>query len=80
VAKLKMWIGNLDGDRAGCVIASSKKRAQEIASTGRTDFDAYWKVQPAVDERLTPEILYTRPLQYGEQPPWQQGRCPIKRS
>lgn len=78
MAKMKMWVGNLDGHRAGLVIASSKDRARRVVGTSRGDFDAHWTPQP-VAARLTPEVLYTRPLRYEiPQEPWQQGRCAIK--
>ena len=76
--KMKMWIGNLDGSRAGLVIAPSKERARTIVGTGRTDFDAYWKLQPHVDAALQPETLYTRPMRPGCPAAWQPGRCPLE--
>ena len=61
VKKLKMWVGNLDGQHKGLVIASTKKRAREIIGprTSETDFNSYWREWP-VDLRLEPEVLYTR--------------------
>ena len=76
--KMKMWIGNLDGSRAGLVIAPSKERACKIVGAGRTDFDSYWKLHP-VDTSLEAETLYTRPIGPDPNGPaaWQQGRCPL---
>lgn len=75
---MKMWIGNLDGSRAGLVIAPTKERARKIVGAGRTDFDAYWRLHP-VDTTLAAETLYTRPI--GPEPnglaQWEQGRCPL---
>lgn len=76
---MKMWIGNLDGDRAGLVIASSKEHARKIVGTSRTDFESYWVVQPSVDESLEFEVLYTRSHRQGDSPLWQQGRCTVRR-
>lgn len=77
--KLKMWVGNFDGSRQGLVIAPTKKRAREIVSIGRTDFDAYWHERP-VDTSLEPEVFYTRPfaesLRAGTAT-WYRGRCPL---
>ena len=76
--KMKMWIGNLDGRRAGLVIASSKERARKIVGTGRSDFDGHWRLQPGVDASLEVEKLYTRKLTHArEQPAWQLGQCPL---
>ena len=71
--KRKMWIGNLDGDRRGLLIASSKERARQIVGTSRRDFDDYWVLQPSVDPGLEAEVLYTKPIEdnHGS---WQQGR------
>lgn len=71
---MKMWIGNLDGDRSGLVIASSKERARWIVGTSRADFDSYWVLQPGVDQGLEFEVLYTRTDATSK---WQQGRCQI---
>jgi len=76
--KLKMWIGNLDGERAGLVIAPSKKRAREIVGTGVSDFDAYWRLQSKVDELLEAETLYTRPMRASNAATWHQGRCHLE--
>lgn len=76
---MSMWIGNLDGQRNGLVVASSKKRAREIVGVGHTEFDGYWAKQPGVDPELKPETLYTRPNtgsgRGGER--WIQGRCAL---
>lgn len=84
---MKMWIGNLDGERAGLVIASSKERARRIVGTSRADFDGFWVLQPTVDESLEVEKLYTRSMLDGVSScsrhtatvtgTWQQGRCPL---
>jgi hypothetical protein len=76
---LKMWIGNLDGRRSGCVIAPTKKRAIEIVGCTRSDFDNYWVLRPEIDPDLEPETLYTRkiaatPLARG---PWFKGRVSL---
>jgi hypothetical protein len=76
---LKMWTGNLDGDRQGLVIATSKDRAMKTAGVGRTDFDNYWVQQPEVDQALETEVLYTRAFTYGKPAPWYRGRCPLVR-
>jgi hypothetical protein len=70
---VKMWIGNLDGDRQGLVIAPSKERARKIIGTSRSDFEDHWAVQPGVYHGLEFEVLYTR---RGRSDLWQQGRCP----
>lgn len=72
-----MWIGNLDGSREGLVIAPTKVRAREIIGTSsRSDFDAYWRLQPSVDPILDPEVLYTR--RFGVRAvAWFRGRCPL---
>jgi len=83
--KLKMWIGNLDGSRQGLVIAPTKERARKIVGTGRSDFDGYWTQQPAIDQTLDPEVLYTRAFDYSRAfdkrgtaaAPWHRGRCPL---
>ena len=75
MGRMKMWIGNLDGDRAGLVIASSKERARQLVPTSRSDFENYWVLQPGVDESLEFEVLYTRKLTHVGPPlPWSQGR------
>lgn len=77
--KMKMWIGNLDGRRAGLVISSSKEKARKIVGAGKTDFDDYWVLQPAVDESLEFEVLYTMPTRarISKDGKWQQGKCPL---
>lgn len=78
--KLKMWTGNLDGDRQGLVIASSKDRAQKIVGVGRTHFDNYWAPQPEVDPTLESEVLYTRAFTYSiKSAPWCRGHCPLEK-
>lgn len=72
---MKMWIGNLDGDRSGLVISSSKERARKIIGASRADFEGYWVRQSYVDQGLEFEKLYTRPSDGAAR--WQQGRCPI---
>lgn len=74
---MKMWIGNLDGERQGLVIAPSKERARKIVNTSRRDFDDFWVVQAGVDQGLEFEVLHTR---VGASDVWKQGRCPVKRS
>lgn len=76
-----MWVGNLDGSRQGLVIAASKERARKIVGTGRTDFDGHWKLQPAIDPTLDPEVLYTRAFSRSgnDSGPWYRGRCPLIR-
>lgn len=76
-AKLKMWVGNLDGQREGLVIAPTKKRAREIigARTSESDFNSYWR-EWAVDLRLEPEVLYTRPFGAHTES-WFRGRCAL---
>lgn len=69
-----MWIGNLDGTRQGLIIASSKKRAAEIANTSRIDFDNYWTLQPGVDQSLKSEVLYMRAYD-GKTATWSQRRA-----
>lgn len=71
---MKMWIGNLDGDRQELVIASSKERARKIVGTSRSDFDSYWVLQAGVDQGLEFEVLYTRAMGR-DGALWQQGRC-----
>jgi hypothetical protein len=75
---MKMWIGNLDGDRQGLVIASSKERARKIVGTSRNDFENYWALQANVGQGLAFEVVYTRPLRH-RNAPWQQGRCRLER-
>lgn len=70
---LKMWIGNLDGDRQGLIIAPSKERARKIIGTSRADFENYWTVQRGVYQGMEFEVLHTR---RGNNDLWQQGRCP----
>lgn len=80
LAKLKMWIGNLDGSRHGLVIAHSKQRAREVVGVGRADFDSYWSEQRVINTTLDPEVLYTRPIANrgaSQTAPWQRGRCPL---
>jgi hypothetical protein len=77
VRKLKMWVGNYDGDRQGLVIATSKDSARKIAGVGRTNFDNYWVQQPEADQALEPGVLYTRAFTYSEPAPWYRGRCPL---
>jgi hypothetical protein len=71
---MRMWIGNLDGDRSGLVISSSKERARTIVGASRAEFDDYWARQSGVDQELESDVLYTRPISGGVK--WQQGRCP----
>lgn len=73
--RLKCFIGNLDGDREGLVIANSQREAARIAGTSLNDFREYWEVAPSdrLVETLEPMVLYTRPfLSSGA---WMKGRC-----
>ena len=74
-AKMKMWIGNLDGVRRGLVISSSKERARKIVRASRAEFDGFWAEQPVVDKMLEPDTLYTRPNNRDQ--PWAEGRCAL---
>ncbi len=77
---MKMWIGNLDGTRAGLVIAPNKTRARAIINTSRNQFEDYWVLQPAVDTTLEVETLYTRSYdaRHDTVTAWYKGRCPTK--
>lgn len=71
---VKMWIGNLDGDRIGLVIASSKEHARRIVNASRKEFEDYWVLQTGVDQGLEFELLYTKPI--GKPGvAWTEGRC-----
>lgn len=41
---VKCFVGNYDGKSEGLVIASSQKKAAEVARTGLHDFREYWEV------------------------------------
>jgi hypothetical protein len=73
---MKMWIGNLDGQREGLVIAATKKRAIEVIGTRAGDFNDYWVIAREVDTTLKHETLYTRPYRI-PRAAWQEGKCPL---
>ncbi len=73
---MKMWIGNLDGDRQGLVIAPSKERARNIIGISRSDFENHWVRQRGVYQGLEFDVLYTRPMGVADFQ-WQQGRCSL---
>jgi len=79
--KLKMWIGNFDGDREGLVIAPTKARARQIVGSSRDDFNNYWRERSPIDPALDPEVLYTRVFTGSGgvtgREPWYRGRCPL---
>lgn len=74
---MKMWIGNLDGERRGLIIASSAKLAQQLIGTTRRDFNDYWALQSGVYDGLELHILYSKPMGSPSDHPWEQGRCAI---
>lgn len=77
---VKCYAGNLDGQREGLIVTTSKKRAAEIARTSLHSFNQYWSQQPFPDQQITPHTLYTRPfMSRGNPPPWVAGRCEVKR-
>ena len=76
MTSVKMWIGNLDGDRQGLVIAPSKERARKIVGTSRADFENHWVRQSGVNQGLEFEVLYTRVMGAADDQ-WQQGRCQL---
>lgn len=70
---MKWFIGNLDGDRQGLVIANSWKRAAEIAGTSVYDMQLYWHRHTTnCPIGLERETLYVRPFaRYAE---WEKAR------
>lgn len=70
---MKMWIGNLDGERMGLIIASSAKLAQQLIGTTRRDFNDYWALQSGVYDGLELHILYSKPMGSPPDHPWEQA-------
>lgn len=74
--------GNLDGDRRGLVLATSKKAAIEaIGRISLRDFNNSW-VERQGEEKEPGDfdvgVLYTKPISYGPaQFKWVEGRCPL---
>lgn len=77
---LKVFVtGNLDGTRAGLVVAATKAAAAAAAAVGMTEFNRSWHREP----ELSPDgykvgVLYTRPIHVGSATagsPWTEGRC-----
>jgi hypothetical protein len=80
--KFKMWIGNLDGDRQGLVVAASSRKAAAIVGTTRWDLENYWVLQPgliteakAKELGFEPGVLYTR---FPGHPEWTEGRVSLE--
>ncbi len=74
--KLKAWVGNRDGDRAGFIAAYSQLEAIKAIPTGYRDFKEYWHLVTCEWPIKNPEIgaLYTRGfMSNGE---WVKGLCP----
>ncbi len=81
--KIKQFTtGNLDGERRGLVLATSKKAAIEaIGRISLRDFNNSW-VERQDEEKESGDfdvgVLYTKPISYGpSQFKWVKGRCPI---
>ena len=74
-AKLKAWQGNYDGDRAGLIIASSKKKAAAVVRAGPKGFDDFFREVEVDVAQYKPETLYTRPIH--SDVPFVEGRCPL---
>lgn len=86
--KLKCWVGNLDGEREGMIIATSKTAAQRAIPTGRADFDAYWtEIDLPPSGEYEPLVLYTRdlldrrliPVGSSRLDGFVRGRCKVER-
>jgi hypothetical protein len=71
--KVKCYIGNLDGDRLGLVVAANQREAARIASTGLVDFRRHWNARLSPWPIQAPKLrtLYTRWYDGGE---WVEGR------
>jgi len=79
VAKLKTFIGNLDGVRSGLVRTTSIVKAAKIVNCSVYSFRQYWStIDTMGDDLFEPDKLYTR--LYASLPggPWHKGRCPMK--
>lgn len=77
---LKVYVtGNLDGSRAGLVVAETKAAAVAASGGGLTDFNRSWRHEPALSaEGFKLATLYTRPIHVGSAAagsPWTEGRC-----
>ena len=83
MGKLRGYRGNLDGLRAGFVVAANQKEAAEAIGDSLYGFRQFWsrcEKWPVQDPK--PNTLYTcdnRDI-YGAGPEaWHDGRCSIKR-
>jgi len=76
---VKCYVGNLDGSRAGLVVAENKRVAAKVAETSLNDFRNYWNAAspwPISTPKL--HTLYTKP--YDGKGEWIEGRCKLPSS
>lgn len=73
---LKCFQGNLDGKRDGLVIASSQKKAADIANMSIHELRKYWSASGAwPSQEMKINCLYTKPSCGSK--PWVEGLCKL---
>lgn len=75
---LKCFVGNLDGQRQGLIVASSQSKAAAIAGCSIASFRDYWSASSKwPDQEIKHATLYSRPFNSAFD--WAEGRCELLR-